>query len=91
MTAESAWTDIDGNEGAWPIPALRTKENRERLVPLCQRALEILEEVRALSRGSPLVFLSMPGKPLGSTAMSDLLKAIKIAAVPYAFQASFRN
>ena len=43
------WTEIDQDEGAWIIPALRTKAAREHRVPLCRRALEILEE--ALERG----------------------------------------
>ncbi len=34
------------NERVWSIPAPRTKGNREHRVPLCRRALEILEEAR---------------------------------------------
>ena len=42
----------------WTIPAPRTKGNREHRVPLSRRALEILEEARALGRVSLLVFPS---------------------------------
>ena len=52
----AAWTEIDRDEGVWTIPAGRTKGNREHRVPLSRRALEILEEARALGGGSPLVF-----------------------------------
>ena len=44
-----------------------------------------------MGRGSPLVFPSVGGKPIGSTAMSDLLRALGIAAVPHGFRSSFRD
>ena len=87
----AVWSEIDGDEGVWIIPAPRTKGNREHRVPLCRRALEILEEARTLRRGGPLVFPSVGGKPLGSTAMSQLLRALEIAAVPHGFRSSFRD
>ena len=87
----AAWTEIDRDEGVWTIPAGRTKGNREHRVPLSRRALEILEEARALGGGSPLVFPRVGGKPIGNTAMSDLLRALKIAAVPHGFRSSFRD
>ena len=79
----AVWTEIDRDEGVWTIPALRAKGNREHRVPLCRRALEILEKARALGGGSPLVFPRVGGKPIGNTAMSELLRALKIAAVPH--------
>ena len=66
----AVWTEIDRAEGVWTIAAPRTKGYREHRVPLGRRALEILEEARALGRGSPLVFPSVRGKPLGVTALS---------------------
>ena len=77
----AVWTEIDRDERVWTIPAPRTKGNREHRVPLSSRALEILEEARALGRGSLLVFPSVRGKPLGDTAMSRTLKTLRIAAV----------
>ena len=87
----AAWTEMDRDEGVWSIPARRTKGNREHRVPLCRRGLGILEEARALSRSSPLVFPSVGGKPIGNTAMSELLRELKIAAVPHGFRSSFRD
>ena len=87
----AAWTEVDQDEGVWTIPAGRTKGNREHRVPLSRRALEILEEARALGGGSPLVFPRVGGKPIGNTAMSDLLRGLKIAAVPHGFRSSFRD
>ena len=87
----AVWTEIDRDEGVWTIPAARTKGNREHRVPLCGRALQILEEARMLDRGSPFVFPSGRGKPLGNTAMAELLGELKIGAVPHGFRSSFRD
>ena len=56
------WAEIDRNEGVWTVPAQRAKANRQHRVPLCGRALEILDAARALGDGaSPLVFTGRPG------------------------------
>ena len=44
-----------------------------------------------LGRGSPLVFPGVRGKPFASTALSELLGELKIAAVPHGFRSSFRD
>ena len=70
---------------------MRTKANREHRVPLCRRALEILDAAHQLGDGSPLVFPSSHGTPLGDMMLSGLLKDLKIAAVPHGFRSSFRD
>ena len=87
----AAWTEIDLNDGVWTIPAGRSKTNREHRIPLSRRALEILEEARALGRGSPLVFPSLRGRPLDGTAFTRMLKRLGINAVPHGFRSSFRD
>ena len=87
----AAWKEVNRDEGVWTIPARRTKGNREHRVPLSRRAVEILDQARALGGGGPFVFPSLHGKPLGSTAMADLLRALRIAAVPHGFRSSFRD
>ena len=87
----AVWKEINREDGVWTVPAQRTKGNREHRVPLCGRALEVLEEARRLGRGSPLVFPSVGGKPIGNTAMSELLRELGIAAVPHGFRSSFRD
>ena len=87
----AAWTEIDRDEAVWTIPARRTKGNRKHRVPLCRRALEILGEARTLGRGGGLVFPSVRGKPIGTTAMADVLRRLKIDAVPHGFRSSFRD
>ena len=87
----AAWTEVDLNDGVWTIPAGRSKTNREHRIPLSRRGLEILEEARALGRGSPLVFPSLRGRPLDGTAFTRMLKRLGINAVPHGFRSSFRD
>ena len=59
------WTEIDRENGVWTVPAKRMKSNREHRVPLCGRAVEILDEARRLVEGtSPFLFPNRVGKQL---------------------------
>ena len=88
----AAWSEIDEDAGVWTIPAGRTKTNREHRVPLCGRALEILDEARALRRaGGPHVFPSVRDNPVDGTAFSRTLRRLRIEAVPHGFRSSFRD
>ena len=86
------WSEIDRDEGVWTLPAKRTKANRRHRVPLCGRALEILEAARALGDGAgPLVFTGRPGRAIEEKQLRRLLGKHKIAAVPHGFRSSFRD
>ena len=68
------------------------KANRRHRVPLCGRALEILEATRVLGDGTgPLVFTGRPGKAFEGKQLRRLLGKHKIAAVPHGFRSSFRD
>ena len=41
------WAEIDRSGRVWTVPARRMKANRQHRVPLCGRALEILEAALA--------------------------------------------
>ena len=76
----------------WTIPASRMKAGREHRVPLCGRALEILDTARTLGDGgSPIVFITERGKSLDEKWPCRLLEKHKIAAVPHGFRSSFRD
>ena len=88
----AVWTEMDQDSGVWTIPASRMKTAREHRVPLCGRALEILEAARKLGNGqSPVVFLNERGRPVGGKRMRRLLGKHGIAAVPHGFRSSFRD
>ncbi len=86
------WDEMDTADHVWTIPATRMKMKREHRVPLCRRALDVLDAARTLDGGSsPLVFPSIAGKCLHDMALSGLLKNLKVAAVPHGFRSSFRD
>ena len=59
----------------------------EHRVPLCGRALEILDAARVLGDGNPLVFPMRSGRPISASTLQNL----RIAAVPHGFRSSFRD
>ena len=76
----------------WTVPESRMKTKREHRVPLCGRAMEILEEVRTLDNGAArLIFTRGGGKPLGAGRLRKLLRWNQVAAVPHGFRSSFRD
>ena len=86
------WGEIDAAAAAWTIPATRMKANREHRVPLCGRALQILDEARRLGGdGGGLVFASKGGRPVSGTTLPKMLRQHGIAAVPHGFRSSFRD
>ena len=88
----AVWNEMDQGSGVWTIPASRMKTAREHRVPLCGRALEILEAARKLGDGeNPVVFVSERGKPLATKRLNRLLGKHGIAAVPHGFRSSFRD
>lgn len=67
------WSEIHGDQ--WVIPAGKMKRRREHVVPLTVQAMEIIENMRARSRGSLYVF---PGdhrieRPMSENAILYLL------------------
>ena len=86
------WSEIDLGEAVWTVPATRMKAKREHRVPLCGRALEILDEARRLGgEDSRLVFTRLNGRPLFEKRLRQLLQKHRIAAVPHGFRSSFRD
>ena len=86
------WSEIDVALGVWTIPATRMKANRAHRIPLCGRAMEIIEAARSLGDGSgPLVFPGRRGAPLAEKGLRRLLQRQGIAAVPHGFRSTFRH
>ena len=89
---EVRWAEIDPPEGVWTVPETRMKAKREHRVPLCRRAMETLDEARALDDGAArLVFTRGGGKPPTDRQLRQLLQQNEVAAVPHGFRSSFRD
>ena len=88
----AGWEEIDRDGRVWTVPARRAKTNRRHRVPLCGRALEILEAAQALGEGvGPLVFTHGGGRPLHDSQLRRLLRELGFAAVPHGFRSTFRD
>ena len=93
----ATWEEIDLDAFVWTVPAPRTKAGREHRVPLCSRAVEILDEARRLGVESisaapdDLMFPSQRGKAIRDATLSGLIRRLGIGAVPHGFRSSFRD
>ena len=86
------WAEMDLSDHVWTVPAGRMKVNREHRVPLCRRAVEILDAARTLGDGdSSLVFTVGGGEPLEEKVLRRLLERRRVPAVPHGFRSSFRD
>ena len=85
------WAEIDTTDHVWTLSAQRMKAKREHRVPLCGRALEVLDAARALGGGNPLVFPMRSGRPISASTLLKMLNDLRIAAVPHGFRSSFRD
>lgn len=86
------WDEFDLETKIWTIPAARMKAGQEHRVPLSERAVAILDEVRV--KGSPWVFAGHKrGSHLSNMAMLSVLR--KRMAIPsvtvHGFRSTFRD
>ena len=87
----ATWDEIDVAGRVWTISALRMKAKREHRVPLCGRALEILDAARVLGDTGSLVFPMRSGRAIALSTLPKVLRYHEIAAVPHGFRSSFRD
>ena len=87
----ATWAEMDTAGRVWTIPAARMKAKREHRVPLCRRAVEILDAARTLGAGKSLVFPMRSGKPIPMSTPPKMLQYHGIAAVANGFRSSFRD
>lgn len=86
------WSEIDTSAKIWTLPPERMKSGREHRVPLCARAVEIIEK-QAASKVSDFVFPGQKAnKSLSHIAMAKVLDRMKVEnATPHGFRSSFRD
>jgi integrase len=82
------WDEIDGT--IWTIPPERMKSARQHRVPLSPRAMEILDEMRAI-RQDDHVFPGARGSVIGETTVRLALARMGFAATVHGFRSSFRD
>jgi len=82
--------DLDG--ATWTIPPERMKSGRAHIVPLSDRAVEIVRDLRVTPVSDYVFYGQRPNKPLSNMSMLMLMRRMKIKdAVPHGFRSTFRD
>ena len=89
------WYEIDLKNKLWTVPAERMKAGKEHRVPLCPRALAILQAIKPekASRTDAFVFPgSQPRKPQSNMVFLMLLRRMKLGHLTaHGFRATFKT
>lgn len=85
--------EFDLEEKLWTIPKDRMKANREHVVPLCARAIRIIERCIELRiRNCDLVFPGMKLRtPMSDMTLTKLLREMKEPYTVHGFRSAFRD
>ena len=86
--------EIDLKSGLWTVPAERMKAGKEHRVPLCPRAIAILQAIKPYNEeGDALVFPgSRPQKPQSNMVFLMLLRRMKLGHLTaHGFRATFKT
>jgi integrase len=87
----ATWDEIDFTTKVWTVPGERMKAGKEHRVPLPERAVDILEDLRQM-QVSNYVFPGIKrGCPLNPTAMEGVLRRAGIDVMVHGFRSSFRD
>ena len=85
------WDEINLDTRLWTIPGERMKAGRQHRVPLAGRVVELLEEARAYSDGSGLVFPSKSDGEIASWVFAKLFQKLGIDGTLHGMRSSFRD
>lgn len=86
------WTEIDLTNKVWEIPAERMKMKRPHRVPLCDRAIEILNLAASFNEHGKYVFPgSKKDKPIADVTLSKLIKENGYNVDVHGFRTTFRT
>jgi integrase len=87
------WQEVNMQAKLWTIPAMRMKAEAEHVVPLSDRAMDVLQSLKpASSCSGALVFPAQRGGKLSNMAMSMLLRRMGEKDITvHGFRSSFRD
>lgn len=85
------WEEIDTAGKLWTVPPVRMKAHKEHRVPLADRALEILREMKEVRSGDYVFSGQRKGRPLSGMSMEMLLRRMDVDVTPHGFRSSFRD
>src|SRR5208282_1110656 len=85
------WDEFDLDGKVWTVPPERNKAGREHRVPLSDRALAIVHELKQGRTGDYVFPGQRPGRPLSGMAFEMLLRRIGAPYTAHRFRSSFRD
>ncbi|MBI78663.1 MAG: integrase [Rhodospirillaceae bacterium] len=85
------WDEFDPDPGIWTIPGSRTKVGKEHRIPLAERPLQIVRDLRSFTSGDFVFPGGKPGKELSDMAMLSVLRRLEIKQTVHGFRSSFRD
>jgi integrase len=88
------WSELDLKNSVWTVPTERMKAGRQHRVPLCSRAVAILQSIKP-SKVDAVAFVfpgSKPQRPLSNMAFLMLLRRMKHGYLTaHGFRATFKT
>ena len=89
----ATWAEIDREAHTWTVPAERMKAGKAHVVPLCDRALAIVEAMRQRATGDLIFGGGVDGRPISDTAMTKALRLASPdkAATLHGMRSAFRD
>lgn len=87
------WSEFDLAASTWTVPDGRMKAGKEHRVPLCVRALDILNSIKSNRNPDEFVFSGWKaGTGLSNGAMLVLMRKMKFGHyTPHGFRSTFRD
>jgi integrase len=91
-TLNAAWAEFDLAHKLWIIPAKRMKADSEHRVPLCDRAIAIVEEMKTVRSGDYVFPGAKRRRPLSNMAMLVTLRRMERGDLTtHGFRATFKT
>jgi integrase len=91
-TIGARWPEIDFEQRVWTVPAERMKAKKEHRVPLTDRAIQILHDVRRFSRTGATDYVFQNGtKGLSNMAMTECLKRLRPDVTVHGMRSTFSD
>jgi integrase len=90
----AVWDEIDTKAALWTIPGLRMKARDAHIVPLSDRALEVLKLARAANPDHQMIFPgAKQGRPLSDMTLTKVLRSAGLngMATAHGFRSSFKD
>ena len=85
------WNEIDAEAKVWTVPANRMKTRRPHRVPLCGRAVAILDEMGRAGRIGLIFPGQRRGRPLSASSVAAVLKGMRPDVTVHGFRSTFKD